>query len=229
MAAPSATTPSSTASANAALVGRFGRMVSMLASRLPIGRRQSIAPQGRIAQRLQVTPVAIRPGGDHRPRQPLVGRSVAACRPPPLGTHCSGGSEGTVAADDGVRLGPVRLSCPGGGRAGCAEPAGPHALGQPASPSSSKQSGHGRWVGTRAGGDGRRRRYRPKVRQARGRAAWINRAKRTTRRGRTTPPRGHTAPDAPNPGQPSIKRQAIPLSSPDLNRATHPEATPGSA
>jgi hypothetical protein len=62
MAAPSANTPSSTASANAALVGRVGRMVSMLVSTLPIGRRQSIAPQARAAQRLQVTPVATRSG-----------------------------------------------------------------------------------------------------------------------------------------------------------------------
>jgi hypothetical protein len=72
----------STASANAALVGRFGRLVTMLTSTLPIGRPQSIAPHGRTARRLQVTPVATRPGCDHCPRQPLVGRPVAACRPP---------------------------------------------------------------------------------------------------------------------------------------------------
>jgi DNA-directed RNA polymerase specialized sigma24 family protein len=41
--------------------------------------------------------------------------------------------------------------------------------------------------------DRRRRRRGPKVRQERGRAAWINRAKRTTRPGRSTPPRGARA------------------------------------
>ena len=52
--APSATTPSSTASATAAPVERFGRMVAMLASTLPMGWRQSTAPQGRVARRMQV-------------------------------------------------------------------------------------------------------------------------------------------------------------------------------
>jgi hypothetical protein len=43
MAAPSVTTPSSTASANAALVGRFGRMVTMLAVGYPsAGDSQSL-------------------------------------------------------------------------------------------------------------------------------------------------------------------------------------------
>jgi hypothetical protein len=43
MAAPRVTTPSSTASANAALVGRFGRTVSMLAVRYPsAGHSQSL-------------------------------------------------------------------------------------------------------------------------------------------------------------------------------------------
>jgi hypothetical protein len=43
MAAPSVTTPSSTTSANAALVGRFGRTVSMLAVRYPsAGDSQSL-------------------------------------------------------------------------------------------------------------------------------------------------------------------------------------------
>ena len=48
MVAPRVTTPSSTASANAALVGRFGRLAGMLASTLPIGRRQSIALKGEL-------------------------------------------------------------------------------------------------------------------------------------------------------------------------------------
>ena len=74
-------------------------------------------------------------------------RTAGGCMPTTtLGTHCSGTSEGMVGAGDGVHLGPVRLSCPGGGRAGCAELAGPHALGPPASPSRSEQSGHGRAV-----------------------------------------------------------------------------------
>src|SRR5215208_4909794 len=39
----------------------------------------------------------------------------------------------------------------------------------------------------------------------------INRAKRTLRPGRSTPPRGrHTAPDAPNPRRPCMKRQGDP-------------------
>jgi hypothetical protein len=43
MAAPSVTTPTSTASANAALIGRFGRTVSMLAVRYPsAGDSQSL-------------------------------------------------------------------------------------------------------------------------------------------------------------------------------------------
>jgi transposase len=46
-------------------------------------------------------------------------------------------------------------------------------------------------VAARAGWDCRRRRRGPQVRQERGRAAWINRAKRTARRGRSTP-KGHT-------------------------------------
>jgi hypothetical protein len=58
----SATTPSSTASATAAPVGRFGRMVAMLATTLRIDWRQSIALQGRIARRMQVTPLATGPG-----------------------------------------------------------------------------------------------------------------------------------------------------------------------
>jgi hypothetical protein len=78
--APRITAPSSTASANAALVGRVGRMVTMLASTLPIGRRQSIAPHGRVTRRRQVTPPATRPVSDPRPRQPLAGRSVG-CLP----------------------------------------------------------------------------------------------------------------------------------------------------
>jgi hypothetical protein len=51
-------------------------------------------------------------------------------------------------------------------------------------------------VATRAGSDRRRRRRGPQVRQERAPAAWINRAKRTLRRGRSTPPEGghETAP-----------------------------------
>src|SRR6266511_4187030 len=49
-------------------------------------------------------------------------------------------------------------------------------------------------VATRPGSDCRRRRRGPKVRQDRGCAAWINRAKRSLRCGRTTPPRGAMPP-----------------------------------
>jgi hypothetical protein len=190
MVAPRVTAPSSIASANATLVGRFGRTVTMLVSRLPIGRPQSIAPQGRMAQRLPVPPV----GNQTRLRSPpkaAARRAATGCLPTTtLGTHCSGRSEGMVAAGDGVRLGPVRLSCLGGGRAGCAELAGSYALGQPASPSSSKQSGHGRWVWYQGG-----LRWPPQAVRAEGppRARtrrWINRAKRTLRRGRSTPLEG---------------------------------------
>src|SRR5215218_3666142 len=45
-------------------------------------------------------------------------------------------------------------------------------------------------VATRAGSDCRRRRRGPQVRQERGQGRCINRAKRTARRDRTTPPRG---------------------------------------
>jgi hypothetical protein len=134
-------------------------------------------------------------------------RTVGGCLPTTtLGTQCSGRSEGMVGAGDGVRLGPVRPSCPGGGRAGCAELAGPHALGQPASPSRSEQSGHGRAVaGSMPPCHAMPRRVANQVRlrlpQQAARTAgpprtrpgrWINRAKRTLRLGRSTPLRGAT-------------------------------------
>jgi hypothetical protein len=56
MAAPTVTTPSSTASATAALVERFGRMITMLTSTLPIGRPQSIAPQGELPSGCKLLP-----------------------------------------------------------------------------------------------------------------------------------------------------------------------------
>jgi Phage integrase family len=65
MAAPSVTAPSSTASANAALVGRFGRTVSMLALRYPsAGDSQSLRtgalPSGRWFLPLQPDQAEIR-------------------------------------------------------------------------------------------------------------------------------------------------------------------------
>ena len=178
---------------------------------------------------------------------------MAACRPPPLGTHCSGRSEAMVAAGDGVRLGPVRLSCPGGGRAGCAELAGPHALGQPASPSSSKQSGHGRAVAgassramaarlqdrcrpvmpchaewaTRSGSDWRRRRRGPQVRQERGQAdASIAEAHHPARPLHS--PAGAIQPRTlPTHRRPSVKRPGDPPVTALLQPSGAPEATPG--
>jgi hypothetical protein len=59
-------------------------------------------------------------------------------------------------------------------------------------------------VATRAGWDCRRRRRGPQVRQERGPRRWINRAKRTARRGRTTPSRGAMSPSVAGVGKAGI-------------------------
>jgi hypothetical protein len=78
MAAPRVTAPSSTASANAALVGRFGRTVTMLAVGYPSAGHSQLLFKGELPSGCKLLPSQ----PDRRPRQPLVGRPVAACRPP---------------------------------------------------------------------------------------------------------------------------------------------------
>ena len=74
MAAPSVITPSSTASANAALVGRFGRMVTMLAVGYPsAGDSQSLLT-GELPGGCKLLPSQPDQATIAAQRQPLVGR-----------------------------------------------------------------------------------------------------------------------------------------------------------